>query len=187
MFCLLRRRACRPTRPGQLSVPTLRRGLDHRGRARPDFGHRSAVASNAVCRGRRKAHCGAAGLARRERSRRAAAAGRSQGCRDRGGGQPLLLPPRPERAPCTARNVGAVNDEERLSRPEDSLDSGDAACWLSRVCQRCGGLADEEPPTTCPGCGSAIERGRPCLGRRMSVASVVVRHVTKETESAADN
>jgi hypothetical protein len=29
---------------------------------------------------------------------------------------------------------------------------GDPACWLRRVCPHCGGIADEDPPTTCPQC-----------------------------------
>jgi rubrerythrin len=38
--------------------------------------------------------------------------------------------------------------------PEDQ--AGDPVCWLPRVCQACGALADEDPPTTCPRCGSEI-------------------------------
>jgi rubrerythrin len=38
--------------------------------------------------------------------------------------------------------------------PEDR--AGDPVCWLPRVCQACGALADEDPPTTCPRCGSEI-------------------------------
>lgn len=33
---------------------------------------------------------------------------------------------------------------------------GDPACWLRRVCPRCGSIADAEPPTTCPQCHSPI-------------------------------
>ncbi len=29
---------------------------------------------------------------------------------------------------------------------------GDPACLLRRVCQRCGAVADDDPPTTCPQC-----------------------------------
>lgn len=29
---------------------------------------------------------------------------------------------------------------------------GDPVCLLRRVCQRCGSVADEDPPTTCPTC-----------------------------------
>jgi len=31
---------------------------------------------------------------------------------------------------------------------------GDPVCLLRRVCQRCGSVADEDPPTTCPQCGA---------------------------------
>ena len=33
---------------------------------------------------------------------------------------------------------------------------GDPPCLLPRVCQACGAVADEDPPTTCPQCGSEI-------------------------------
>jgi rubrerythrin len=36
---------------------------------------------------------------------------------------------------------------------------GDAACWLRRVCQACGSMADADPPTTCPVCGAALSAG----------------------------
>jgi hypothetical protein len=29
---------------------------------------------------------------------------------------------------------------------------GDPVCLLRRVCQRCGAVADHDPPTTCPSC-----------------------------------
>jgi hypothetical protein len=47
------------------------------------------------------------------------------------------------------RNAAAVRAAE-TDRP------GDAACWLRRVCPTCGTLADEDPPTTCAHCHSAI-------------------------------
>ncbi|MDQ3157094.1 MAG: hypothetical protein M3Q98_10280 [Actinomycetota bacterium] len=31
---------------------------------------------------------------------------------------------------------------------------GDPACWLHRVCQNCGALADDERPTVCLRCDS---------------------------------
>jgi hypothetical protein len=34
--------------------------------------------------------------------------------------------------------------------PEDR--PGDPACLLRRVCQNCGSVADEDPPTTCQQC-----------------------------------
>jgi hypothetical protein len=33
---------------------------------------------------------------------------------------------------------------------------GDPACLLPRVCQACGAVADEDPPASCPQCGSEI-------------------------------
>jgi rRNA maturation endonuclease Nob1 len=33
---------------------------------------------------------------------------------------------------------------------------GDPACLLRRVCQACGSVADEDPPTVCPQCGSEL-------------------------------
>jgi len=38
--------------------------------------------------------------------------------------------------------------------PEDR--PGDPACLLPRVCQACGAVGDEDPPTTCPQCGNEI-------------------------------
>lgn len=38
---------------------------------------------------------------------------------------------------------------------EDDL-PGDPACLLRRVCQQCGSVADEDPPTTCPACQAEI-------------------------------
>lgn len=35
-------------------------------------------------------------------------------------------------------------------------EGGESACWLARVCEDCGRLADEDPPTTCPGCGAEL-------------------------------
>ena len=34
--------------------------------------------------------------------------------------------------------------------------AGDPVCWLHRVCPDCGRLADEDPPTRCPGCGALL-------------------------------
>jgi rubrerythrin len=39
---------------------------------------------------------------------------------------------------------------------EADEERGDPACWLRRVCPGCGRLADDEPPTTCPNCGTAL-------------------------------
>ena len=38
--------------------------------------------------------------------------------------------------------------------PDDR--AGDPVCWLPRVCQACGTVAESDPPTTCPQCGSEI-------------------------------
>jgi rubrerythrin len=35
-------------------------------------------------------------------------------------------------------------------------EGGEAACWLNRVCPECGRMADEDPPTHCPGCGTEL-------------------------------
>jgi uncharacterized protein YeaO (DUF488 family) len=34
--------------------------------------------------------------------------------------------------------------------------SGDAPCWLNRVCPECGSITDQEPPAECPRCHAAI-------------------------------
>jgi uncharacterized protein YeaO (DUF488 family) len=46
----------------------------------------------------------------------------------------------------TRECAGAAGDD----RP------GDSPCWLSRVCPRCGSIADAEPPTTCPRCHAPV-------------------------------
>ena len=33
---------------------------------------------------------------------------------------------------------------------------GDSPCWLHRVCQQCGAIADIDPPTTCSQCGAEV-------------------------------
>jgi rRNA maturation endonuclease Nob1 len=35
-------------------------------------------------------------------------------------------------------------------------EGGESVCWLHRVCPACGRIADEDPPTTCPGCGAEL-------------------------------
>ena len=35
-------------------------------------------------------------------------------------------------------------------------EGGESVGWLARVCQECGALADDEPPTTCPRCGAVV-------------------------------
>lgn len=41
---------------------------------------------------------------------------------------------------------GQAGDDAGEDRP------GDPACLLRRVCQACGSVADEDPPTMCPVC-----------------------------------
>ncbi|HWN26370.1 MAG TPA: hypothetical protein VNP37_05345 [Actinomycetospora sp.] len=47
------------------------------------------------------------------------------------------------------------SEPSRAELPDD--DGGDPACWMHRVCQECGRLADEDPPTRCPSCGATLE------------------------------
>lgn len=42
------------------------------------------------------------------------------------------------------------------ARPGPDDEGGDPACWLRRVCPGCGRLADEDPPTGCPACGTEL-------------------------------
>ncbi len=47
-----------------------------------------------------------------------------------------------------------MNETRRDDAPESLEDDlpGDPVCLLRRVCQRCGSVADHDPPTTCPTC-----------------------------------
>jgi rubrerythrin len=58
------------------------------------------------------------------------------------------------------QEIGVSAVEEPGSRPADQLppddEGGDPACWLRRVCPECGRLADEDPPTRCPSCGTQL-------------------------------
>jgi rubrerythrin len=49
-----------------------------------------------------------------------------------------------------ARPRVAVLAEFAAERP------GDPACLLRRVCQACGAVADADPPTVCPQCGTEM-------------------------------
>jgi hypothetical protein len=40
--------------------------------------------------------------------------------------------------------------------PEEFSPTGDAVCWLERVCQDCGALIEEELPATCWRCGNRV-------------------------------
>jgi rubrerythrin len=47
-----------------------------------------------------------------------------------------------------------MGDEAQQRGGDDEAQErgGDPACWLRRVCQQCGSMADADPPTTCPVC-----------------------------------
>jgi rubrerythrin len=45
-----------------------------------------------------------------------------------------------------------MNDARDDNDPWDADQPGDPACWLKRVCPRCGTLAAADPPTSCPQC-----------------------------------
>jgi len=49
-----------------------------------------------------------------------------------------------------------TQDDVPVRRPVPDDEGGDPACWLRRVCPECGRLADEDPPTVCPGCGAVV-------------------------------
>ena len=50
-----------------------------------------------------------------------------------------------------AAQPGAVQPDDFVAeRP------GDPACLLRRVCQACGAVADTDPPTVCPQCGTEM-------------------------------
>ena len=46
-----------------------------------------------------------------------------------------------------------------LGGPQAGESGGDAPCWLNRVCPRCGAIADQDPPVSCPQCQAAIPAG----------------------------
>jgi rubrerythrin len=45
---------------------------------------------------------------------------------------------------------------QRLAEGPVEERGGDPACWLNRVCPRCGAMTDEAPPTTCPQCRAEL-------------------------------
>jgi hypothetical protein len=51
-----------------------------------------------------------------------------------------------------------VRDDGTTSGPDPApaTEGGESACLLARVCPECGRLADEDPPTVCPGCGERL-------------------------------
>ena len=69
----------------------------------------------------------------------------------------------------TASKAAEISDAAVLAKqlrsgaacpPGDQADTdeddppGDPPCLQRRVCERCGGVADSDPPTTCPHCGA---------------------------------
>ena len=53
-----------------------------------------------------------------------------------------------------AAALTAESVTEKVSEIDPPEVQGDPVCWLHRVCQNCGALADEERPTVCLRCGS---------------------------------
>jgi rubrerythrin len=51
--------------------------------------------------------------------------------------------------------VNPVWKDQPYEPADDDL-PGDPACLLRRVCQQCGSVADEDPPTICPTCQAEI-------------------------------
>jgi len=52
---------------------------------------------------------------------------------------------------------GDDSGEVTVTDVPDDDQGGDPACWMHRVCDECGRLADEDPPTRCPSCGAQLE------------------------------
>ncbi|GAA4778677.1 hypothetical protein GCM10023200_09630 [Actinomycetospora chlora] len=70
------------------------------------------------------------------------------------GHQPRVRDLRQDHAETVRRGtIGTVTSPAEL--PDDA--GGDPACWMHRVCPECGRLADEDPPTRCPSCGTQLE------------------------------
>ena len=57
-----------------------------------------------------------------------------------------------------ARRLDSPEGGRGLGRETAADRPGDPPCWQCRVCPACGGIADTDPPTTCPQCGAEIER-----------------------------
>lgn len=57
-----------------------------------------------------------------------------------------------ERGSGEAQERGAGEAQGHGGAGEAQERGGDPACWLRRVCQQCGSMADADPPTTCPVC-----------------------------------
>jgi rubrerythrin len=50
-----------------------------------------------------------------------------------------------------------IADRTGRGRRVEEPVGGEPVCLMHRLCPACGGLANEDPPTTCPHCGSEIE------------------------------
>lgn len=49
-----------------------------------------------------------------------------------------------------------MSDDVSVPQMDPEDEGGDPACWLHRVCPSCGRLCEEDPVTTCAGCGSVL-------------------------------
>jgi rubrerythrin len=58
-----------------------------------------------------------------------------------------------DQEPRSAAELRRAGLQWRLD-PEDR--PGEPVCLLPWVCQACGAMAESDPPTTCPRCGSEI-------------------------------
>jgi rubrerythrin len=54
--------------------------------------------------------------------------------------------------------MSEIQRDGREEPVEDDL-PGDPVCLLRRVCQRCGSVADRDPPTSCPTCHADMPAG----------------------------
>ncbi|HEY1920217.1 MAG TPA: hypothetical protein VGH27_31995 [Streptosporangiaceae bacterium] len=46
-----------------------------------------------------------------------------------------------------------------MDEPASEDRPGDPACWLNRVCPRCGTLVETESPVECPSCHTRLDDG----------------------------
>ncbi|NEE02970.1 hypothetical protein [Phytoactinopolyspora halotolerans] len=52
-------------------------------------------------------------------------------------------------------STGPAGWRPSVAEPHDT--GGESVCWLPQVCEDCGRLADDEPPTVCAACGASID------------------------------
>jgi rubrerythrin len=52
-----------------------------------------------------------------------------------------------------------VENLEPVSSPTAEGPAGGPVCWLARVCDACGALADGPPEPACPRCGATRPTG----------------------------